>query len=179
MVIYKMVALEIENMVDEMLECLDLDIEHIKKNLLRLNEMRSLIIKRDDTALQALLDDIHLESESYKENESKRQMIRKKIADSLCSSTEKVTLSMIENMFSEPKRSYVKRKKAQLKTLVEEFKKEYANTIILVSECARFNKMLIKSIFNPAKTNPMYYSAKGIVKEQKENGKSWVVNCDL
>lgn len=179
MVIRKMVAIEIENLVDEMLECLDVDIEQIQKNLSCLNDMRGLIIKRDDTSLQALLESIHSGSESYKENESKRQMIRKRLADSLNCGTEKVTLSILEEMLSEPKKSQVSGKKTQLKSLVEEFKKEYAGTIILVSECARFNKMLIKTIFNPGNTNPMYYSAKGIVKERKENGKSWIVNCDL
>jgi hypothetical protein len=174
-----MAAIEIENMAGEMLECLDVDIEHFRENLARLNEMRGLVIKRDDAALQALLDDIHLESESYKENESRRQMIRKKIADSLECGIEKITLSLLETTLSEPKRRQVCEKRTQLKSLVNDFKKEYSSTIVLVSECARFNKMMIKSIFNHGKTNPMYYGANGAVREQKDNRKSWLVNCDL
>ena len=54
-VVYKMVANEIENKVADMLKCLDIDIEHIRKNLLRLNEMRGLIIKRDDNAKRSYL----------------------------------------------------------------------------------------------------------------------------
>jgi hypothetical protein len=179
MVIYKMVAIEIENMVDEMLECLDVDIEHIQKNLSRLNELRSLVIKRDDASLQALLDCIQAESENYKENELKRQMLRKILADSLGCNVEKITLSMLGNLLSIIKRNRVSERKSQLKTLIENFKREYANTIILLSECARFNRMMIKNIFNPGRKGSVYYRANGTITEQKDNSKSWLVNYDL
>ncbi|MBN1974926.1 MAG: hypothetical protein JW787_14895 [Sedimentisphaerales bacterium] len=170
---------EIENKVDEMLKCLDIDIEHIQTNLSRLNELRSMVIKRDDAQLQKLLNDIHAESDKYKEHESKRHMIRKGLADSLGCGMEKITLSMLETRLPEPKRNSVSTKKTQLKSLVENFKKEYAGTIILVSECSRFNKLLIKSIFNLGKTGSAVYNARGTVGEHKEVNKSLLVNFDF
>ena len=179
MVILKMLANEIENYVDEMLDCLDVDIEHIRKNLSRLNEMRELVIKRDDVELRKLLDSIQGESDIYRENETRRLMLRKKIADSLGCGIENITLSKLANRLPENKRNRVIEKKEQLKSLVGNFKKEYAGTIVLVSECARFNKMLLRSIFNHGQTGSVYYGANGTVREHKENGKSWLVNCDL
>ena len=44
--------------VDELLAVLDKDIEHIQRSLSRLNELRRLVIKRDDTALGKLLESI-------------------------------------------------------------------------------------------------------------------------
>ena len=174
-----MAAIEIENKIDELLECLDVDIEHLQTNLLRLNELRALVIKRDDKELLKLLNDIQMESDSYREHELKRQMIRRNLAGILMCGIEKVNLSNLALMLSEEKRKNVNTKKTQIKSLVESFKSEYASTIILVSECSRFNKMLIKSIFEPAKTNSVYYNPKGKVRDQRDYNKSWLVNCDF
>jgi hypothetical protein len=179
MKIIKMLTIEIENKIDEMLECLDVDIEHIQTNLMRLNDLRALVIKRDDTQLTRLLNEIQMESDSYKEHESRRFMIRKQLAKLLTCEIEKITLSTLETMLDEEKRNCLRTKKAQIKALVESFKVEYASTIVLVSECSRFNKMLIKSIFEPAKANPISYSSKGTVRENRDSSKSWLVNCDL
>lgn len=179
MTLTKMAAMEIENKIDEMLKCLDVDIEHIQTNLSRLNELRAFVIKRDDKELMRLLNEIQMESDSYKEHELKRQMIRRKIANMLGCGMEKVTLSTLENMLDEEKRNIVSAKKGHLKSLVERFKSEYASTIILVSECSRFNKLLIKSIFEPAKTSSVYYNSKGTTRQSRENNKSWLINCDL
>ncbi len=174
-----MAAVEIENKIDEMLECLDVDIEHLETNLLRLNDLRALVIKRDDAQLMRLLNDIQMESDSYREHEFKRQMIRKRLANLLGCGIEKVTLSNLASMLDEEKRNFVNVKKARIKALVESFKSEYASTIILVSDCSKFNKMLIKSIFEPSKTGSVYYKPNGKVREHRDNNKSWLVNCDI
>ena len=174
-----MEAMVIENKIDDLLSCLDVDIEHIQTNLSRLNELRAFVIKRDDEQLMKLLNEIQMESDSYKEHEFKRQMIRRNLAGMLGCAINKVTLSSLANILSEEKRNIINTKKAQIKSLVESFKSEYASTIILVSECSRFNKMLIKSIFEPSKTSSVYYKPNGRVKEHRDNNRSWLVNCDL
>ena len=45
----------IENKVDQLLVCLVRDVQHLEKSLLDLNEMRRLVIKRDEVALSKLL----------------------------------------------------------------------------------------------------------------------------
>ena len=172
-------TLEIENKIKRMLVCLDVDIEHIQTNLSRLNELRALVIKRDDTQLMNLLNKIQMESDSYKEHELKRQLIRRSLAISLGCGIEKVTLSNLETMLNGDKRKEVNAKKVLIKSLVENFKKEYASTIVLVSECSRFNKLLIKSIFEPTKTHSVYYNAKGNSRDNRESSKSWLINCNL
>ena len=172
-------ATAIEELVDEMLDCLDIDIEHIQQNLSYLNELRTLVIKRDDTGLKQILDNIHAKSESYKEHELMRQTIRKKIADILGCNITQVTMSMLETKLEVTKRNLVKVKKEQLKSLVEIFKREYTGTIVLVSECARFNRLLITSIFNLGKTGSVVYDANGTINKRRDNNKSWLVNCNF
>ncbi len=72
----KTAAIEIENKVDELLTVLDRDIRYIRENLSRLNELRSLVVKRDDASLRKLLGSIQSESNSYKDNELKRHLLR-------------------------------------------------------------------------------------------------------
>ena len=51
-------AVSIEDKVDRLLTCLEQDLQHMQKSLLQLNEMRKLVIKRDEAALCKLLESI-------------------------------------------------------------------------------------------------------------------------
>ena len=62
----KATSISIEDKIDELLAVLDTDIQHIQQSLSYLNELRSLVIKRDDTALGTLLGVIRAGSDSYR-----------------------------------------------------------------------------------------------------------------
>jgi uncharacterized membrane protein YgaE (UPF0421/DUF939 family) len=146
-----MVVLEIEKKVDKLLACLDKDIQQIKQNISYLNEMRSMIIKRDEVALGKLLQTVQDTSEVYKDNETDRQSIRKELADFLGCSIGQITLSKVEESLPETSKNKVIEARENLRLLIEELRKEHSSTVMLVSECARFNKLLLKSIFDLGK----------------------------
>lgn len=165
----KTAAIEIEDRVDELLVCLDEDIEHIRENLSNLNRLRALVIKRDDSALGSLLEEIQSESQVYKENELKRQSIRKQLAKSLSCTEGEMTLSRLELSVTEHKKSLISRRKEELRELIEKLRKEYLSTAKLLSECARFNNMLLRSIFDLGNPGIVYYNANGTTKTQNES----------
>lgn len=162
----KSTATEIEDKVDELLACLDIDSQHIQESLSQLNRLRSLIIKRDDAALGKLLEIIQAESDSYRSHELKRQTIRKELANALGCNIEQMTLSSLEASLPKEKKAQVTKKKAKLMLLIKELKKEYISTALLLSECARFNNLLLKSIFDLGKTGAVYYNSNGATKRQ-------------
>jgi len=162
----KSTATEIEDKVDELLACLDIDSQHIQESLSQLNRLRSLVIKRDDAALSKLLEIIQAESDSYRSHELKRQTIRKELANALGCNTEQMTLSSLEASLPKEKKAQVTKKKAKLMSLIKELKKEYISTALLLSECARFNNLLLKSIFDLGKTGTVYYNSNGATKRQ-------------
>ncbi len=164
----KTVSIEIENKVDELLVCLDKDIEHIQKSLSNLDKLRSLVIKRDDTALGQLLESIKAESDSNKRHEINRQSIRSELAKSLNCSLKDMTLSKLETFVSEVKKTQIIQSKTKLKTLIRKLKKENSSTALLLSDCARFNKLLLKSIFNFGNNGTVFYNANGTTREQNE-----------
>ncbi len=162
-------AIEIEEKVDELLVCLDEDIEHIQKNLSNLNQLRAFVIKRDDAALGGLLEEIQSESEVYKGHESKRQSVRTELAESFGCTTGEMTLSRLELFVTKQKKTLIIQKKAKLRELIEKLRKEYLSTAKLLSECARFNNMLLRSIFDLGNAGMVYYSSNGTTKTQNES----------
>jgi len=162
----KAAATEIEDKVDEMLACLDKDIRHMQENLLQLNELRRLVIKRDDAALGKLLESIQTRPGHYKRHELNRQSIRKELANILGCDLEQVTLSAIEATLPKSKKDRVIRMKAKLKSLIGELRKEHLSTALLLSECARFNNLLLKSIFELGSTGAVYYNSNGATRRQ-------------
>ena len=162
----KAAVASIEDKVDRLLVCLDQDVRHMQESLLQLNEMRRLVIKRDEAALGKLLESIQAGAGCYREHELKRKSIRKELADSLGFGIKQMTLSALQASLPEAKKDQVTRMKAMLRTLSAELKKEYLSTALLLSECARFNNLLLKGIFDLGKTESIHYNSNGETKRQ-------------
>ncbi len=161
--------IEIEGKIDELLACLDNESQHIQKNLAQLNKLRSFVIKRDDSGLGTLLKIIQAEAGSYRNQETKRETIRKELANILGYDAKQLTLSVLEENVPIRKKDQVIEKKAKLTSLINKLRKEYANTALLLSECARFNNLLLKSIFDLGKTETVYYKSNGTTNKQSDN----------
>jgi flagellar biosynthesis/type III secretory pathway chaperone len=164
----KMVAAVMEDKVDELLTVLDKDIQHIQDSLHQLNELRGLVIKRDDAALAKLLGTIRAKADSYAANESKRQLIRKDLANALGLAVEQMTLSRLETALSNGRKAQVANKKAELQSLINKLRQEHLSTAMLLSECARFNNLLLRSIFDLGQTRTLTYRANGATKWQTD-----------
>jgi hypothetical protein len=154
--------------IDQLLFVLDEDIRHIQQSLSRLNELRSLVVKRDDLSLAKLLENIQAESDNYMANELKRQSIRKELAVALDCNLEQVTLSRLEAVLPKEKGAQMSERKARLKSLTGQLKREHLSTALFLSECARFNRLLLKSIFDLGKTGTTMYGSDGHTERQDD-----------
>jgi hypothetical protein len=162
----KAAAAPIEDKVEKLLACLDRDLQHMQESLQQLNEMRTLVIKRDEAALGKLLESIQAGAGCYRDHEFNRKSIRKELADSLGCDLEQITLSTLQASLPEAKKDQVTQMKAKLKSLSAELKKEHLSTALLLSECARFNNLLVKGIFDPGKTQSIHYNSNGETRRQ-------------
>jgi hypothetical protein len=160
------VVVSIEDKIDRLLACLDRDVRHMQESLLQLNEIRKLVIKRDEAALGKLLESIQAGAGCYRDNELNRKSIRKELADSLGCDFEHMTLSALQECLPEAKKDQVTQMKTKLRSLSSELKKEYLSTALLLSECARFNNLLLKGIFNLGKTESVHYKSNGETSRQ-------------
>jgi hypothetical protein len=156
----------IENKIDSLLDVLKNDIEHIHQSLLWLTELRSLVVKRDEEGLGELLEYIQKKSGGYSANESKRQLLRKELAEDLGCDIKEVTLTRLEKEGPVEKRKVVSTIKAELKTLTEELKREHLSVTMLLSDCARFNSLLLRSLLDMGRAETVTYSANGTAMRQ-------------
>jgi hypothetical protein len=161
-------SISLDGKIDELLDVLDTDIRHIQQNLSYLNELRGHVIKRDDAALSKLLELIRGRSDSYRSHELKRQSVRKELASALGCSLEQVTLSALGSGLPKEKREQVTRMKEQLLSLIKELKKEHLSTALLLSDCARINRTLLREIFNMGNSGTVYYGSNGAAKRQSD-----------
>ncbi len=158
----------IEDKIDELLTVLDEDIRHIENSLSWLNELRTLVIRRDDAALQRLLESMRIEVDSYASNESRRRSIRKELAVALGCRCEEVTLSGLEPALPQEKAEQVTYRKTVLKKLIEQIKKEYRSTTLLLLDCARFNNLLLRAVFDLGKAETVYYNSDGAARRRTD-----------
>jgi hypothetical protein len=157
----RIITFEIEEKVRQLISILDSDMQNILNNLSRLNELRGFVIKKDEASLQALLAAIQTESSGYKENEFARHQVREELSQILGCTFEEMTLTKLESELSGEIKNEVVQKKLKLKHLTSKFKFEYASTLKLLTNCARFNKMLLKSILAIGNKNTVTYGPTG------------------
>jgi len=162
----KTTMFEIEDKVNQLLAVLDKDIQNIENTLSRLNDLRGFVVKRDDDSLQKLLESVQSESNSYKENESKRRLLRQELADALNCDFKQMTLSRLETELTGEKKAEAAKRKIKLKTLAGKLKKEHSSTVMLLSDCARFNNTLLKSILELGQAGTITYSPRGFAERQ-------------
>jgi len=156
----------IEDKVDRLLTCLDQDMQNMQESLLHLNEMRKFVIKRDEAALGKLLENIQAGAGCYRKQELNRKSIRKELADTLGCDIEQMTLSALEAGLPQAKRKQITQMKEKLRSTSAELKKEYSSTALLLSECARFNNLLLKGIFGLGKKDSIHYNSNGETRRQ-------------
>ena len=70
-------------------------------------------------------------------------------------------LSKLEANLPEEKKAQVATKKTKLQALINELKKEHISAALLLSECARFNHLLLKSILGLGGPETVTYNSNG------------------
>ncbi len=161
-----MISSSAETKVDALLAALDEDIRSTESTLSQLDALRSLIIKRDDQAMETLLHDLREEAESRLAAIRRRETIRKELAEELGCDLRAMTLSALCRALVDPQRQAVVDRQTRLKDLVAQLRREYALTTALVADCARFNRSLMQVFFGQDPQGKATYNARGTVSRQ-------------
>jgi hypothetical protein len=157
-----------------LLDVLDEDIRHLESTISRLDTLRSLLIKRDNGALEKLLDGIRQQADAYKTNEHKRQQLRSDLAADLGCTQRDLTLSKLQGELAGPTCPDTQRRcgaaladrQTRLRSLAARLKREYTLTMLLVRDCTRFNRSLMKVFFGSGGRGGARYSPTGAAKHE-------------
>jgi hypothetical protein len=150
--------------VAALLDVLDEDLRHVEATLLRLDALRALLIKRDDGALQKLLEEIHEQGQAYAATECRRQGLRRELAADLGLPESDLTLSGLLTRLAGQDRASVAERQTRLKGLIARLKREHALTSLLIADCARFNRSLLRVFLGPAGKTGTTYSPTGVAR---------------
>lgn len=143
----------------ELLTVLDEDIEHLEKAREQLKQMRESVIKRDESALRQILEQTQAANLAYQQVPRKRARVRAILARQLGLRPEQVTLTELARNLEETMSGQVMQKQKTIAELMEKIKPEQETTMMLLRECARFNSILIRSIFGNGKDSVTYSSS--------------------
>jgi hypothetical protein len=150
------------NRVEDLLDVLSQDIQHIEQSLVYLDGLRSMLIKRDEPGLNALLHRIRTETESHTGLEIERQRIRQELAQGLNLDFSALTLSRLASLLPEALGQRVSYKRKRLRKLVEQLSQEHLSTAWLLKDFQRFNQALFHAIFNNGRNTTLTYGANGL-----------------
>ncbi|MBN2133953.1 MAG: flagellar export chaperone FlgN [Sedimentisphaerales bacterium] len=152
---------------DELLEVLAEDIRHLETTLSTLDHLRGLLIKRDDAGLQELLAQIAHGSDARAVLDRKRETLRAELAGALGCEGDRLTLSALQTLVPDGQRKKLIERQKRLKTLASDLRREYRLTARLVSDCARFNRSLMRIVFGLDGKDTLTYSPRGTVKHRE------------
>ncbi len=156
-----MVASGLDGKIEALLGVLDGDIVHVRTVLEQLDRLRSLLVKRDDVGLEALLTDLTAEAATHAGHEQKRQELRQELADAFSCRPEQMTLSRLSSLLPGARRGAIAERQKLLRSLVGRLRREHALTTRLLADCARFNRSLLQVFFGQNGTGAASYDASG------------------
>ncbi len=164
-----MVSPTVESKITALLEVLDRDVRHLEVALSRLDLLRSLLIRRDNAALEQLLGDIRAQVEAYGVIEQERQHLRRDLALELGCTESELTLSRLKTELTGPACSEAQRRRgaavaqrqARLRSLAGQLRREYTLTGLLLRDVARLNRSLLRAFLGSGGRGCATYSPTG------------------
>lgn len=148
---------QMEKDIVELLEVLDTDIVNIERDIKVLDELRKSLVTQNEQNMLRLLYVVRLSIQNRQSNEARRFRVRKRLADMLGIAVEKLTLSKLHGYIEEPYQMALAEKKNVLSQIVERFKTEHEATVFLLSDSARFNSLLLRSLIGLSSTESITY----------------------
>jgi hypothetical protein len=165
----KTLSLEFDNYIDPLIDVLERDIEHIDSTIEMLDQLRGMVIKRDDKSLNLLLEKARIKTEKYASVENRRQVIRKELARIWGCETKEMTLTKMIQILEPSRSEQVRQVRDKLENLLSKFKAEHLSTFMLLSECSRFNGIMLSALLNGRQDEPTYNRQGSMNRQSKQN----------
>jgi hypothetical protein len=152
---------QLSERIDELLRILERDIEHIEQSVEQLDELRTLVIKRNDSGLNELLGQIHVQSQQCAQNQQMREQVRDQIAVALDWPLEHVRLGKLQEVLPEHQAARVAQMRQRVIEAVGRLRREHSGTSMLLADLARFNGMILNWILEAEQGRGVTYDARG------------------
>ena len=136
-------TVDITGRIEEMLNVLARDKQHIEYAVSKLNDLRGFVIKRDEQGLVQLLGEIREETMDYQANEDRRGVIQKELAGLFGCQPRELTLSVLKKRVSGTAGAAIGESQEKLRKMVNTRKTEMDDVAnILIARLAQFHSTL-------------------------------------
>jgi len=152
---------ELAEKTEQLLVVLQEDLVCIERSIERLDELRAFVIKRDDSGLNRLLEQIRSQSQEYVQNQKLREQLREQIAATVDWPLEQVRLGRLQQILPGRQSIKVAQMRERLMKMVARLRTEHAATTLLLSDLARFNGMMLNWILETGGVCGTTYDRRG------------------
>jgi hypothetical protein len=162
-------ALDIERWVLELLIVLKQESDAMALVETWLEQLRERVMERDEAALERLLKEIQAKQGLRPEPEQRRQQIRLELASALGVPFEQMTLTRLKGLLTGELQNQVSRMRDQLQSQTETLRVQHQGTVMLLADCARFNRLLLNSIFEKSHQTMTTYTPRGNAQHKRSS----------
>ena len=137
--------------VGELLTILDEDIQLLDLRRSQLEALSVAIVERDDARLEALLNEIQQMLELQAGVDLRLDRIRGALAGDLSLPVQRVKLQALAGLLQGRDRAEIESRRRRIVELSERLRQQHLQTSVLLSECARVNRLLLEALFPQSK----------------------------
>lgn len=134
------------DLLAELHEILDLEQQRMEQTLGQLDELRSAVIRRDETGLQDLLNQIQIRQNDFSGLDQRRQTLRRRLAERIGCPESQLNLTRLIRGLPAEQGDPLRQRQQQLRKQIRELKMEHHLTGLLLADCARLNRMLLRAM---------------------------------
>ena len=149
-------AADITDLVNELLSVLDEEIALLDLRRSQLEAVSRAVIDRDDDALERLIGQIEQAWHSQVRGDLKLKALCRALAESLGQSQQKVKLVELSDKLPKAQRLDVDLRRGRIVLQAQRFRKQHLETVVLLSECARINRLLLEGLLPGSETVTTY-----------------------
>ena len=144
-------APDLKARVGELLTVLDEEIQLLDLRRSQLEALSVAIVERDDTRLEVLLDEIQQTMTLQADVDLRLDGLRGALAGDLSLPVERVKLGALAQLLAGQQRAEIELRRRRIVEMAERLQQQHLQTSVLLSECARVNRLLLEALFPQSK----------------------------
>ena len=143
----KMEPMELDgDLLAELNEVLDCEQRRVEQTLVQFNDLRSALIRRDETGLQEMLNQIQTRQDEFSRLDQRRHRLGHRLAQWIGCDPLEVNLTRLIRRLPPDQGRPLRQRQQQLSRQVRQLKMEHHLTGLLLADCARLNRTLLRAM---------------------------------
>ncbi|MGC9453818.1 MAG: flagellar export chaperone FlgN [Phycisphaerae bacterium] len=160
---------QIKEQLAELTAVLDEEIALLTTRMEQMELLSSAIVRRDDDAMEPLLEQMEQTQDRQHRTDARLAQVRESLASLAGIPARELRLWRLARELPDPSGGKIVRRRRRLVELSDELRRRHLRTVLLLAESARFNRLLLETMF-PACEPVTTYGTGGADQWRPETG---------